>query len=593
MREHDPLIVGVLPRCLYGVALLALAYSLLGAVPGVEAVLDFLLVWIIPLPFVDWLSAVVALILAAGLERRRRAAWVAMTGLVALALVLFGLVLLAVLVNPDLPGVGAERYALVLNIAVLLGLLMAMAVYRRAYPVRSRPGHIRRALGIFLLVSGAVTALVVALTFVLSCVGARPLIDVLVGASNHAWLRSLLGLGWAAGVLAFFCSVMRSQQEAGRMTLEEERRVRGLLAQFPTDSLGYFGTRRDKSALLTEHGGVTYRVEQGVALASGDPLGDPSTWPTAERGFSMALGRLADPSDGHCVMVEALFPDGDGRGRVAALLSFAPWGGDGLSLDVMRRHPRADNGVTELMVATVVAEGADLGITRISLNFAVFRSAFAEGARLGTGPLRRLWRRVLLLASRWWQLESLYRSNAKYDPQWHPRLICYHDGGDLPQVALAMGLAEGFVTLPRWMAGDSGPQPRRGEQDAAELLAVGVGTALDVVFNLPCAESRDPLCAATPSLTRHPHEACSVPVSVSLVATIGLSAVGLASRGGWRGPARLTAGLAVVVAVLMAATVVLPSWAPGTQGPVQAIQVVLCSGWIALLAWRIPGRSHA
>ena len=54
---------------------------------------------------------------------------------------------------------------------------------------------------------------------------------------------------------------------------------------------------------------------------------------------------------------------------------------------------------------------------RVSLNFAMFREAFARGAELGAGPIARLWRQALLLASRNWQLESLYRSNAKYHPE--------------------------------------------------------------------------------------------------------------------------------------------------------------------------------
>lgn len=227
--------VRALPRLLYGVALLALVYSLLGALPGVTAVLDFVFLWIVPLPFVDWLSAVVALILAAGLDRRKRAAWIAMTVLVVLALLLYGMLLLSVLIYPE---ADSEWYSLILNIAVILGLLILMVVHHRSYPVRSRPGNIRRALGVFLLVSGAVTTLVMALTFVLSGVGDQQVIDLLAGTSGPAWLRSLLGLGWAAGVLAFFWIIMRSQKEAGRMTLDEERRVRSLLAQFPADSLG-------------------------------------------------------------------------------------------------------------------------------------------------------------------------------------------------------------------------------------------------------------------------------------------------------------------------------------------------------------------
>ena len=64
-----------------------------------------------------------------------------------------------------------------------------------------------------------------------------------------------------------------------------------------------------------------------------------------ERGFSMALSRLGDPLDGRCVMVEAIYPDdGPRAGQTAGILSFTPWGNDGLSLDVMRRDlDGADN----------------------------------------------------------------------------------------------------------------------------------------------------------------------------------------------------------------------------------------------------------
>ena len=85
-----------------------------------------------------------------------------------------------------------------------------------------------------------------------------------------------------------------------------------------------------------------------------------SSWPTrwrdteTERGFSMALGRLGDPADGRCVLVEAH----DGDGRVRALLSFGPWGADGLSLDLMRRDRAADNGLMEFMVAALMRRGA-------------------------------------------------------------------------------------------------------------------------------------------------------------------------------------------------------------------------------------------
>jgi lysyl-tRNA synthetase class 2 len=160
-----------------------------------------------------------------------------------------------------------------------------------------------------------------------------------------------------------------------------------------------------------------------------------------ERGFSMALGRLGDPSDGRCVLVEAV----NGEGDVAALLSFAPWGHTGLSLDLMRRDRKADNGLMEFMVSAIAAGAPQLGVRRISLNFAVFRSVFEDGARIGAGPVLRAWRGLLLFFSRWWQLESLYRSNVKYRPRWEPRFLVYGDRRDLAKVGLASAIAEGFV----------------------------------------------------------------------------------------------------------------------------------------------------
>ncbi|MFD9963441.1 bifunctional lysylphosphatidylglycerol synthetase/lysine--tRNA ligase LysX [Amycolatopsis sp. NPDC058986] len=160
-----------------------------------------------------------------------------------------------------------------------------------------------------------------------------------------------------------------------------------------------------------------------------------------ERGFSMALGRMNDPVDGRCVLVEAV----DADGHVRALLSFAPWGKAGLSLDLMRRDRNADNGLMEFMVAALAAGAPAIGVRRISLNFAVFRAVFEEGARIGAGPILRVWRRLLLFFSRWWQLESLYRSNVKYRPHWEPRFLIFGDRRDLARVGLASAIAEGFL----------------------------------------------------------------------------------------------------------------------------------------------------
>jgi lysyl-tRNA synthetase, class II len=163
-----------------------------------------------------------------------------------------------------------------------------------------------------------------------------------------------------------------------------------------------------------------------------------------ERGFSMALSRLGDQTDGDCVLVECF----DGDGTLRALLSFVPWGRHGLSLDLMRRDRSAENGLTEFMVAALAERARTFGVDRLSLNFAMFRAAFEHGERIGAGPVLRLWRRLLVTGSRWWQLESLYRANAKYQPVWTPRYLCYRAARDLPRIGFASAVAEGFLTTP-------------------------------------------------------------------------------------------------------------------------------------------------
>jgi lysyl-tRNA synthetase, class II len=66
----------------------------------------------------------------------------------------------------------------------------------------------------------------------------------------------------------------------------------------------------------------------------------------------------------------------------------------------------------------------------------------------------RAWRRLLLFASRWFQIESLYRFNAKFQPTWVPRFLVYPHAADLPRIAMAALEAEAFLTWPslRWFS---------------------------------------------------------------------------------------------------------------------------------------------
>ncbi|WP_194949332.1 DUF998 domain-containing protein [Actinomyces trachealis] len=128
---------------------------------------------------------------------------------------------------------------------------------------------------------------------------------------------------------------------------------------------------------------------------------------------------------------------------------------------------------------------------------------------------------------------------------------------------------------------------------AASVAVAGLGTALDASFNLPCAESRDAVCAATPYLVRHLHELASVLVGSALVAAIALVAWALARRDGWGRRPVSVAALALLVSGLMVGSVLLPLALPASRGPVQALQVLLCSAWVGLLALRLEGADRA
>jgi len=162
-----------------------------------------------------------------------------------------------------------------------------------------------------------------------------------------------------------------------------------------------------------------------------------------ERGFSMALGRVGGPGDGDCVIATATE-----NGVLRGLLHFVPWGSDGLSLDLMRRERTAQPGVNDFLIVETMKAAQELGVKRVSLNFAVFRSTLARGERIGAGPVLRAWRGVLLWLSRWFQIESLYKFNAKFCPLWVPRFFVFAGTRDAPRVALAALEAEAFLVWP-------------------------------------------------------------------------------------------------------------------------------------------------
>ena len=163
-----------------------------------------------------------------------------------------------------------------------------------------------------------------------------------------------------------------------------------------------------------------------------------------ERGFSMALGRIGAPGDENCVLATATE-----NGVVRAVLQLVPWGTDGLSLDLMRRDKAAQPGLNDFLIAETIKAAPGLGVKRISLNFAVFRAALERGERIGAGPVLKAWRSVLIFLSKWFQIESLYKFNAKFCPVWQPRFFVFPSTRDAPRIAVAALEAEAFLVWPR------------------------------------------------------------------------------------------------------------------------------------------------
>ncbi|MGH3279664.1 MAG: phosphatidylglycerol lysyltransferase domain-containing protein [Trebonia sp.] len=163
-----------------------------------------------------------------------------------------------------------------------------------------------------------------------------------------------------------------------------------------------------------------------------------------ERGFSMALGRLGAPGDENCVLVTA-----KENGDLKAILHFVPWGTSGLSLDLMRRDNTAQGGLNDFLIVEAIKAAPGLGVKRVSLNFAMFRAALERGERIGAGPVLKAWRGLLVFLSRWFQIESLYKFNAKFGPAWEPRFFVYPGGRDVPRIAIAALEAEAFLVWPR------------------------------------------------------------------------------------------------------------------------------------------------
>lgn len=491
------------------------------------------------------------LLLAGGLRRRHRAAWMAAVGLLA------GSAVLNVVKGLDVEEALVEAF--------LAGLLCGQI---RHFPARATPGERPSLLGPALTVVGATLAygtlgLVANDHDVRADLGVAGMVTevgrMALGLGSGVPLAGRFGRLFPASVAAvFWVGALVVATRALAPALVRQQADPGLAAAVAAsdDSLAYFALRGDRVTVRAGDALVAYGPVGSVALAAGDPLGPPAQWPAAvaafqaeaaaqgrvaavlgcgalaagvwragglftiylgdeavldlgrfslegravriarqswhrgrragytaltcrsgdldlaqaealaelsrrwrgdaaERGFSMALGRLFDPRDPGTVVVVAR----DGDGRLRGFLHFVPWGADGASLDVMRRDRSAPSWLNDFLVVEATCGLPALGIRRLSLNFSFLRTVLAAGAA-SDAPLRlRLARWLLRRLSGAFQIESLYRFNRKFAPDWQPRYLAVEAPEALPQVALAILRAEGLLDLP-WRL--RGPRRSRG-----------------------------------------------------------------------------------------------------------------------------------
>jgi lysyl-tRNA synthetase, class II len=260
--------------------------------------------------------------------------------------------------------------------------------------------------------------------------------DAVGFAERHGLKLAALGVGEAlvplweqAGLRSFYIGD-EAIVETARFSLEGRsiRKVRQSVSRL--EKAGY-------QTELRELGTLDERT-----LAELEAVSDRWRSGAPERGFAMAMDSVRADRGGDSVVVITR----DAAGVIRGFLHLVPtYGRSAMSLSFMRRDHDTPNGLTEFLVARGVELLRERGIDEVSLNFAAF-------ARVMHNPACRLERvlgRVVALANPFFQIESLYRFNAKFFPRWESRYLLYEGALGLPRAALAVMWAEGQLPKPR------------------------------------------------------------------------------------------------------------------------------------------------
>ncbi len=494
-------------------------------------------------------TGLILMILARGLSRRKRRAWV-----LALAILAVNLVTEVIRTNHH-----------PIQIGLTLLSIAALAIFNKSFYAKSDPStRLQPLIGFAVALSVFFIASLLLLKFRShdEIIGDPSLINIfLFIIEGFAWVagpvkftseRASDAIAFTLGTFGVFTLIVplwlyfRRVKPIPKMSDDDMHLVRKLIKHdLDQDSLGYFATRRDKSVIWSANrkAGIAYRVQGGVMLASGDPFGEYSLWPEAiaeflkeaeehawtpavmgcsdrggevwvehagmiaidigdeaiisvkdftlegrpmanvrqmvnrikrkgysctthkwseldestrielrdlahkwrygvgERGFSMSMDRFGEDDDPDTFITIARL-----EGEIKGLLYYVPWTTNALSLDRMQRERGTDAGVNELMIVETVEYARANNLAYVSLNFAAFRSLFERADKISAGPITRGMRNLIRFSSNFFQVESLYRFNAKFQPGWETRYVLYPRASDLPKVGWAALRAEKFIS---------------------------------------------------------------------------------------------------------------------------------------------------
>lgn len=290
------------------------------------------------------------------------------------------------------------------------------------------------------------------------------------GEAIAAWQAEARFYGWSPAVLAASEDGAQAYAAAGLKVLDVGDEAVLNVDRFTTGNTSRTSLRRTVNRLRRT--GHTVKIRRWAELSAEEAAAigvAASQWRhgEAERGFSMALSRQPDTADRKLVVVTAY----DSAGALVGLLTFAPWGRHGGSLDVMQRSQESPGGVTDLMIVSFMEQAATLGWRQVSMNFCVFRRVFTANARVAPLPGTRIIAGLLTALDRWFQVESLYRFSARFGPEWVPRYLCFDSNLSLASTAVAVARAEGFLPQPFSMRRGAAARTGLTAAQMAELAA--------------------------------------------------------------------------------------------------------------------------